>query len=101
MNLFLEMEIARAVLSVSELNRSAKDLLERAFPLLWVAGEISNLKRYASGHWYFTLHDGFSQLKAACEQMLRLCSRYNRGAIGGAIAFQSTCGASAHRCSRS
>ena len=63
MNLFLEMEIARAVLSVSELNRSAKDLLERAFPLLWVAGEISNLKRYASGHWYFTLKDADAQVR--------------------------------------
>jgi exodeoxyribonuclease VII large subunit len=63
MNLFLEMEIARAVLSVSELNRSAKDLLERAFPLLWVAGEISNIKRYGSGHWYFTLKDAEAQVR--------------------------------------
>jgi exodeoxyribonuclease VII large subunit len=63
MNLFLEMEIARAVLSVSELNRSAKDLLERAFPLLWVAGEISNIKRYSSGHWYFTLKDAEAQVR--------------------------------------
>jgi exodeoxyribonuclease VII large subunit len=63
MNLFLEMEIARAVLSVSELNRSAKDLLERAFPLLWVAGEISNIKRYGSGHWYFTLKDADAQVR--------------------------------------
>ena len=43
MNLFLEMEIARAVLSVSELNRSAKDLLAAGISLLWVAGEISNI----------------------------------------------------------
>lgn len=63
MNLFMEMEIARAVLSVSELNRSAKDLLERAFPLLWVTGEISNIKRYGSGHWYFTLKDAEAQVR--------------------------------------
>lgn len=59
----MEMEIAREVLSVSDLNRSAKDLLEQAFPLLWVSGEISNIKRYGSGHWYFSLKDESSQVR--------------------------------------
>ena len=59
----MEIEIARAVLSVSELNSSAKDLLERAFPLLWIAGEVSNIKRYGSGHWYFTLKDADAQVR--------------------------------------
>ena len=59
----MEMEIARPVLSVSELNRSAKDLLEQAFPLLWVGGEISNIKRYGSGHWYFSLKDADAQIR--------------------------------------
>ena len=63
MNFLMEMEIARAVLSVSELNRSAKDLLEQAFPLLWVSGEISNIKRYGSGHWYFSLKDANAQVR--------------------------------------
>ena len=63
MNFLVEMEIARAVLSVSELNRSAKDLLEQAFPLLWVSGEISNIKRYGSGHWYFSLKDSNAQVR--------------------------------------
>jgi exodeoxyribonuclease VII large subunit len=45
------------ILSVSELNRSVANVLERNFPLLWVAGEVSNLTRAASGHWYFTLKD--------------------------------------------
>ncbi len=63
MNLIMEMEIARAVLSVSELNRSAKALLEQAFPLLWVAGEISNIKCYGSGHWYFSLKDEDAQVR--------------------------------------
>lgn len=63
MNLIMEMEFARPVLSVSELNRSAKDLLEQAFPLLWVAGEISNIKRYGSGHWYFSLKDADAQVR--------------------------------------
>lgn len=63
MNLFVETEIARTVLSVSELNRGAKDLLEQAFPLLWVSGEISNIKRYGSGHWYFSLKDSSAQVR--------------------------------------
>jgi len=63
MNLIMEVQIAREVLSVSDLNRSAKELLERAFPLLWVSGEISNLKRYGSGHWYFSLKDASSQVR--------------------------------------
>jgi exodeoxyribonuclease VII large subunit len=63
MNLIMEMEIARAVLSVGELNRSAKALLEQAFPLLWVAGEISNIKCYGSGHWYFSLKDEDAQVR--------------------------------------
>jgi exodeoxyribonuclease VII large subunit len=63
MNLVMEMEIVREVLTVSDLNRSAKDLLEQAFPLLWVSGEISNIRRYGSGHWYFSLKDAASQVR--------------------------------------
>jgi len=51
------------VLSVSELNRMARDLLEGNFPLLWVTGEISNLTRAASGHWYFSLKDAGAQVR--------------------------------------
>ena len=51
------------VISVSELNRNARDLLERRFPLGWVAGEISNFKRYDSGHCYFTLKDAGAQVR--------------------------------------
>lgn len=63
MNFLMEMEIARTVMSVSELNRGAKDLLEQAFPLLWVSGEISNIKCYGSGHWYFSLKDSSAQVR--------------------------------------
>jgi len=52
------------VLTISELNRTVSGLLERSFPLLWVSGEISNLTRAASGHWYFTLKDDNAQVKA-------------------------------------
>ncbi|HUL42200.1 MAG TPA: exodeoxyribonuclease VII large subunit [Burkholderiales bacterium] len=51
------------VISVSELNRSARDLLEHGFPLTWVAGEISNLTRATSGHWYFSLKDPQAQVR--------------------------------------
>jgi exodeoxyribonuclease VII large subunit len=50
------------VLSVSELLRSARDVLERRFPLSWVGGEISNLSRAVSGHCYFTLKDRDAQV---------------------------------------
>jgi exodeoxyribonuclease VII large subunit len=51
------------ILSVSDLNRLARELLERSFPLFWVAGEISNLTRAASGHWYFSLKDDRAQVR--------------------------------------
>jgi len=50
------------VLSVSELLRSVRDVLERRFPLAWVSGELSNLTRAASGHFYFTLKDDAAQV---------------------------------------
>jgi len=51
-----------AVLSVSQLLRSARDMLERRFPLQWIAGEISNLRPAASGHLYFTIKDEAAQV---------------------------------------
>lgn len=51
------------ILTVAELNREARRLLEQQFPLLWVAGEISNLTRAASGHVYFSLKDAQAQVR--------------------------------------
>ncbi len=51
------------VLSVSALARSVRDLLEHRYPLLWVAGEISNCVRAKSGHLYFSLKDEFAQVR--------------------------------------
>ncbi|HLX79650.1 MAG TPA: exodeoxyribonuclease VII large subunit [Burkholderiales bacterium] len=53
---------AAPVLSVSQLLRNARDVLERRFPLQWVAGEISNLRPAASGHLYFTIKDETAQV---------------------------------------
>lgn len=55
----------RDVLSVSQLNRRAKMLLETQLPLLWIEGEISNLSQPSSGHWYFTLKDSAAQIRCA------------------------------------
>lgn len=50
------------VLTVSELTRRVKDLLESNFPSVWIEGEISNLRTPSSGHVYFTLKDANAQL---------------------------------------
>ncbi|GMV82301.1 MAG: exodeoxyribonuclease 7 large subunit [Planctomycetota bacterium] len=52
----------REALSVSDLTRRIKGLLEGQLPPLWVEGEISNFKTYTSGHCYFTLKDAAAQL---------------------------------------
>lgn len=59
------MTVLPEVLSIAELNRLARAVLERDFPLLWVAGEVSNLTRAPSGHWYFTLKDASAQVRCA------------------------------------
>jgi exodeoxyribonuclease VII large subunit len=51
------------VLSVSLLNRFIRETLERAVPLIWVGGEVSNLTRAASGHLYFSLKDAAAQVR--------------------------------------
>jgi len=56
-------ELAAQVITVSELNRRARELVEAGFPLLWVAGEISNFTRAASGHCYFSLKDAQAQVR--------------------------------------
>ena len=52
------------ILTVTELTRSIRGILETELPFVTVSGEISNLRRPYSGHLYFTLKDDSSQLKA-------------------------------------
>ena len=52
-------------ISVSELNAIAKNLLEQHFHGIWVSGEISNLTRASSGHYYFSLKDQNAQIRCA------------------------------------
>ena len=51
------------VWSVSDLNQAARGLLEQNMPPVWVRGEVTSFKKYASGHWYFTLQDGNAQVR--------------------------------------
>jgi len=60
---FSSQKIPQKVLSVSELNRLARDVLQASFPLNWVSGEVSNFTRAASGHWYFSLKDAGAQVR--------------------------------------
>jgi len=54
-----------ATISVSQLNRRVKTLIEQGMTRLWVEGEISNLSRPASGHIYLSLKDDNAQVSAA------------------------------------
>ncbi|MDX1995391.1 MAG: exodeoxyribonuclease VII large subunit [bacterium] len=53
------------VRTVGEVTIYIRDLLNADETLqdVWVAGEISNMKRHSSGHWYFTLKDSVSELR--------------------------------------
>ena len=53
------------ILTPSQLNTLARDLLEGAFPLVWVEGELGNCRGPASGHLYFTLKDARAQVRCA------------------------------------
>ncbi len=52
------------IYTVSGLTREIRDRLETHFSMLWVSGEVSNLRQPSSGHYYFTLKDAGAQLKA-------------------------------------
>lgn len=68
-------------ISVSELNQQAKSLLEGHFLNVLVTGEISNLAKPSSGHWYFTLKDEKAQIRCALfrSKTQRLGQRFENG----------------------
>ena len=53
-----------AVLTVEQLNLRIKQLLEGQMISIWLRGEVSNFKAHTSGHYYFSLKDGKSQISA-------------------------------------
>jgi exodeoxyribonuclease VII large subunit len=63
----------RQILTVSELTANLREVLETTFPEIWVEGELSNAKVWTTGHLYFTLKDGGSQVKGV---MFRSALRY-------------------------
>lgn len=60
-----DLENRSEILSISQLNRRVKNLLEIHFALIWVEGELSNFSHPASGHWYFSLKDAEAQVNCA------------------------------------
>ncbi len=69
-------EPRRDIYTVSRLNREARGLLEAGLPSLWITGELSNLSRPASGHWYFTLKDEDAQVRCAMFRQRNLAVRF-------------------------
>jgi exodeoxyribonuclease VII large subunit len=69
-------EETRDVYTPSRLNREARILLERGLPALWLEGEISNLSRPSSGHWYFSLKDASAQLRCAMFRQRNQLARF-------------------------
>ena len=53
----------RSAIAVSVLTQTARDVVEGAFPPVWVRGEISDFKAHRNGHWYFSLRDATSQMR--------------------------------------
>ena len=49
-------------LTVAQLTTLAKEILEGAFPPIWIKGEVSNFTAHRNGHWYFSLRDATAQL---------------------------------------
>jgi exodeoxyribonuclease VII large subunit len=64
------------IYTVSSLTREIRERLETHFPLVWVSGEVSNLRRPVSGHYYFTLKDANAQLRAVLFKGNHLHLRY-------------------------
>jgi exodeoxyribonuclease VII large subunit len=65
------------LLSISELTRAVKGVLEEGFAQVWLTGEISNLSRPASGHLYLTLKDAGAQLRAVVWRGVALRLRFD------------------------
>ena len=60
-----DQEAARTVYGVTELNRRVKAMLEGQLGTVWVVGEITGLRKQASGHIYFAIKDANGQLSCA------------------------------------
>ena len=52
-----------SAISVELLTQQAKDVIEGAFPRIWIRGEMSDFKPHRNGHWYFCLRGASAQIK--------------------------------------
>ncbi len=52
-------------ISVTQLARRIRNLLEIQVGEIWVEGEVSNVRKQSSGHWYFSLKDESAQISCA------------------------------------
>ncbi|WWP01044.1 MAG: exodeoxyribonuclease VII large subunit [Candidatus Dasytiphilus stammeri] len=60
------------VFTVSRLNKTVRELLEKQLKSIWLNAEVSNFSQPTSGHWYFTLKDNIAQVRCV---MFRNCNR--------------------------
>lgn len=74
------------VLTVTELTRRVVALLEGEIGEVWIEGEISNYRRQASGHHYFTLKDAQAQI--ACVFFARAAAAFSSLQLRDGLAVQ-------------
>src|SRR6201986_1046780 len=74
------------ILSVTELTRHVRDVLEGRIGEVWVEGEISNYRKQSSGHHYFTLKDDRSQIP--CVMFARSYGAQSRLALSDGMQIQ-------------
>tara|TARA_R110000772_G_scaffold103601_1_gene204736 strand:- start:25094 stop:26452 length:1359 start_codon:yes stop_codon:yes gene_type:complete len=75
-------------LTVGQLNREARRLLESHFDYIWVEGEVSNFAAPSSGHWYFSLKDSGAQVRCA---MFRNRNQHMRVTPANGMAIRLRC----------
>ena len=63
--------------TIGELTREVKGLLEDSFAGVWVAGEVSNLSKPSSGHWYLKLKDAEAQLSTVVYRGVNLRLKFD------------------------
>jgi exodeoxyribonuclease VII large subunit len=76
---------ADQVWSVGRLNTAIKTLIDGSFPPIWVRGEVLQCKVWSSGHWYFTLREGRSQVR--CCMFKLNASRAGKPPVDGTEVF--------------
>lgn len=69
-------ETPRTIYTVSDVSHRIKELIEREYTDIWIEGEVSNLRKSAAGHIYFTLKDEGAQIPAVCFRRSAMYLRF-------------------------